>query len=76
MSTRRPARAITRIWELAMPGLIALEPAAMAVHLASREAHITPVGSRHFRPGPATAVRDRQSGQSLPTQLRVEGIGK
>jgi len=28
-----PVRAMTRIWRLALPGLIALEPAAMALHV-------------------------------------------
>jgi hypothetical protein len=76
MPTRWPSRAMARIWEWAIPGLIALEPAAMAMHSVAPEADISPAGSDRLWPDSAGADRERKSGQTLRNQLRVEGFGK
>jgi hypothetical protein len=69
-------RAMTRLWDWATPGLIALEPAAMALHVASREMGISPRACADLPIGLLTVVKVQSPSQTGRNQLRVEGFGK
>jgi hypothetical protein len=69
-------RAMTRLWEWATPGLIALEPAAMALHVASREMGVSPRAARNLPIDILRVVKVQSPSQTGRNQLRVEGLGK
>jgi len=71
-----PLRAMTRLWEWAIPGLISLEPAAMALLEASGQTGFSPRASAEFPAGLVRAVPDQLPSQSLRIHVRVEGAGK
>jgi hypothetical protein len=71
-----PAHAMTRIWDWATPGLIALEPGAMALHEASGEMGMSPRASADFPTGLVRVVRDQLPSRTVPNQFRVERFGK
>jgi hypothetical protein len=69
-------RAMTRLWDWATPGLIALEPGAMALHEAWGEMDITPRGSADFPSGRLPVVKLQLPSQTGRNELRIEGFGK
>jgi hypothetical protein len=71
-----PVRAMTRLWGWAIPGLIALEPAAMALHVASAEMGTSPRASANFPTRLVRVVKDQLSSQTVRNRLRVEEFGK
>jgi hypothetical protein len=71
-----PLRGLTRIWEWAMPGLISLEPAAMALYETSRAMGTASKQSADFPTVLMHVVRDPLPGDMARNQLRVEGFEK
>jgi hypothetical protein len=69
-------RAMTRLWSWAIPGLIALEPAAMALHVASGEMGTSPRASANFPTRLGRVVNDQLPSQTVRNPFRVEGFGK
>jgi len=76
MSKRWALRAMTRLWAWAIPGLIALDPAAMALHEASGETGMSRKASADFPTGLVRVVKDQVPSQAVRNQFRVEGFGK
>jgi hypothetical protein len=69
-------RAMTRLWDWATPGLIALEPGAMALHEAWGDADISLTASADFPTGLLPVVKVQLPSQTGRNELRVEGFGK
>jgi hypothetical protein len=76
MRMRLPVLAMTRLWGWAMPGLIAMEPAAMAAYAASSEIGISPGACADFPTSLGRDVKDQLPSHTARNQFRVEGIGK
>jgi hypothetical protein len=69
-------RAMTRLWAWATPGLIALEPGAMALHETSRDMGISLTAFGDFPTGLPPVVKVQLPIQTGRNELRVEGFGK
>jgi hypothetical protein len=69
-------RAMTRLWDWATPGLIALEPAAMGLYVAFGETGSSPQAPAGSPTRLARNVKDLALSQTDRSQLRVEGFGK
>jgi len=76
MPKRWPLRAMTRLWEWATPGLISLEPAAMALYETSGAMGTSPRPSADFPTVLMRVVKDPLRSEMAWNQLRVEGFGK
>jgi hypothetical protein len=76
MRMRLPLLTMTRLWGWAMPGLIALEPAAMALYEASSEMGMSPRACADFPKGLVRVVKDQLPSQTARNQFRVQEIGK
>ena len=76
MSMWWPLHAMTRLWEWAIPGLISLEPAAMALHETSGAMSPSPRPSADFPAVLMRVVKDPLPSEMARNQLRVEGFGK
>jgi hypothetical protein len=76
MPMRLPVHAMARLWGWVMPGLIALDPGAMALYAASGEMGTSPRACADFPTGPVRVVDDQLPIQTARNQFRVEGIGK
>ena len=71
-----PLRAMTRLWEWAIPGLISLEPAAMALYETSGGMGISPRPSADFPTVLMRVVRDPLPSEMARNQLGVERFAK
>jgi hypothetical protein len=76
MRMRLPVLAMTRLWGWALPGLIAMEPAAMAVYAASSEMGISPRAGADFPTSVGGVVKHQLLSRIARNQFRVVGIGK
>ncbi len=74
MRKRRQMRTLTRLWEWMIPGLIALEPGAMAIHLTSRETRTSATMTPDFAQGLVLVVEE-PAGQIAANGFRAEGFG-
>jgi hypothetical protein len=71
-----PVRAMTQLWDWSIPGLIALEPAAMGLYVALGETASSPQAPAGGPTGLARNVKDLAPSQTDRSQRRVEGFGK
>ena len=71
-----PLRAMTRLWEWAMPGLISLEPAAMALYETSGAMGISARPSADLPTVLMRVGKDPLPGEMARHRLRVAGLGK
>jgi hypothetical protein len=73
---RLPVRAMTRLWVWTIPGLIALEPAAMALYVASGDMGSAPIAPADGPTGLTRDLKDLRPSQTVWSQLRVEEFEK
>jgi hypothetical protein len=71
-----PVHAMTRLWGWVLPGLIALEPTAMALYVASGETDVSPRACADFPSSLVRVVRNPLPSQTVRNQFRIEGFGK
>jgi len=71
-----PLRAMTRLWEWAMPGLISLEPAAMALYETSGAMGVSARRSADSSTVLVRVVKERLPSEMARNQFLVEGFGK
>jgi hypothetical protein len=67
---------MTRLWAWTIPGLIALEPAAMGFYVASGDMDRSPNTPAGGPTGLTREIMDLAPSQTVRSQLRVEGFGK
>ena len=72
---RWPMRAMNRLWVWAIPGLIALEPMAMGLYLASGDIGRSPNAPADGPTGLALDLHYLRPSQTVRSQLRVEEFG-
>jgi len=71
-----PVRAVTRLWMWTLPGLIALEPAAMGFYVASGDMDRAPNAPAVSPTGMTRDVIELIPSLTVPRHLRAEGFGK
>jgi hypothetical protein len=71
-----PVRAMYRLWVWAIPGLIALEPAAMGLYVTSGDIDRSPNTSADSLTGLTRDLKHVRPSQTVWSQLRVEEFGK